>query len=217
MLQARELYRFYHTGDEETFALRGVSLTLAAGEIVAIAGPSGSGKSTLLSCLTGLDEPSGGYVIVNGDRITWQRETERARIRARNFGILPQHGNLISHLSVRDNLMLQCAIAGKPTSDIDRLLCDVGLERRAAALPMHLSGGEAARAGLAAALAADPSILIADEPTAEVDQASEHKILTLMAGRRAAGKASLIATHSEALARQADRTLRLRDGKIVDD
>jgi len=197
MLEARELYRFFHTGDEETFALRGVSLSLAAGEIIGIVGPSGSGKSTLLSCLTGLDEPSGGYVIVNGERITWRRETERARIRARNFGILPQHGNLIPHLSVHDNLALQCAIAG--------------------ALPLQLSGGEAARAGLAAALAADAPILIADEPTAEVDQASEQKIINLVAGRRASGKASLIATHSEALARQADRILRLHDGKIVDD
>ncbi len=217
MLEAHELYRFYHTGAEETVALRGVSFSLAPGEIVAIAGPSGSGKSTLLSCLTGLDEPSGGYVIVNGERITWRRETERARIRARNFGILPQYGNLIAHLSVHDNLVLQCAIAGKPASDIERLLAAVGLERRAGALPLQLSGGEAARAGLAAALAADPPILIADEPTAEVDQASERKILTLVVSRRAAGKTSLIATHSEALARQADRTLRLRDGKIADD
>lgn len=217
MLEARELYRFYHTGDEEAFALRGVSFTLAASEIAAIVGPSGSGKSTLLSCLTGLDEPSGGYVMVNGERITWRRETERAAIRARNFGILPQHGNLISHLSVHDNLALQSAIAGKPASNIEQLLAAVGLERRASALPLQLSGGEAARAGLAVALAADPPILIADEPTAEVDQASEQKILALMASRRASGKACLIATHSEALARRADRILRLRDGKIDDD
>jgi putative ABC transport system ATP-binding protein len=214
-LDAHELYRFFHIGDDETAALRGVSFRLSAGEIVALTGPSGSGKSTLLSCVTGLDEPDGGYVDVAGLRLTRRPEAERARIRAASFGILLQSGNLFGHLSVEDNVRFQMRLAGKlDEKRIGFLLESVGLSHRAPAFPTELSGGETARAGLAVALAADPPILVADEPTAEVDRDTESRLIGHFEARREAGLATLLATHSKALAQRADRIIRLKDGRI---
>lgn len=215
VLEAHELYRFYHVGDEETAALRGVSLTLKPGEIVAVMGPSGSGKSTLLNCLTGLDEPDAGHVTVEDARMSRRPEAEKTRLRGRALGILMQSGNLFSHLTVAENLRFQMQMAGKFDAErSSRLLLGVGLAHRATATPARLSGGETARAGLAVALAADPPILIADEPTAEVDAATEGRLIAQFESRRNDGLATLIATHSEALARRADRIIRLQDGKI---
>lgn len=214
-LDAHELYRFFHIGDDETAALRGISFQVSAGEIVALMGPSGSGKSTLLSCVTGLDEPDGGHVEVAGLRLTRRSEAERTRIRAANFGILLQSGNLFGHLSVAQNVRLQMLLAGKPDEKrIDALLESVGLSNRAQAFPTALSGGETARAGLAVALAADPPVLVADEPTAEVDRDTESRLIRHFEARREAGLATLLATHSKALAQRADRIIRLRDGRI---
>lgn len=214
-LDAHELYRFYHIGDDETAALRGVSFQLSAGEIVALTGPSGSGKSTLLACVTGLDEPDGGHVEVAGLRLTRRSEAERTRIRAANFGILLQSGNLFVHLSVEQNIRLQMLLAGKPDEKrIGALLESVGLSHRANAFPTELSGGETARAGLAVALAADPPILVADEPTAEVDRDTESGLIEQFEARREAGLATLLATHSKALAQRADRIIRLKDGRL---
>jgi putative ABC transport system ATP-binding protein len=217
-LEAHELYRFYHAGEDETFALRGVSLAVGAGEIVAVVGPSGSGKSTLLSCLAGLDEPDGGHVIVAGERITRRPEADRASLRARRIGVVSQSGNLLDHLSVMQNIHLVQTLAGSvDRTDPGSLLSDVGLEQRAGARPSTLSGGEAARAGLAVALANDPPILLADEPTGEVDEANEALILELLRGRADAGGAVLIVTHSDRAASAAVRVLHLVDGKIDDD
>ncbi|TGP45266.1 ABC transporter ATP-binding protein [bacterium M00.F.Ca.ET.159.01.1.1] len=217
-LEAHELYRFFHIGDDETAALRGISFHLSAGEIVALVGPSGSGKSTLLSCVTGLDEPDGGHVEVAGMRLTRRSETERTRIRAANFGILPQSGNLFGHLNVEQNLRLQMQLAGKPNEiRIGALLESVDLQHRARAFPTELSGGETARAGLAVALAADPPILVADEPTAEVDRDTELRLIAHFEARRRAGLATLLATHSQALAHKADRIIGLKDGRIDDE
>ncbi|MDH6234773.1 putative ABC transport system ATP-binding protein [Mesorhizobium soli] len=218
VLEAHELYRFYHVGDDETAALRGVSLALTPGEMVAIVGPSGSGKSTLLSCLTGLDEPDGGYVKVGNIRMTRRPEAERAAIRATSFGILLQSANLFQHLTVAENITLPMLMAGAFDSPrLGGLLSAVGLDVRAKAYPRELSGGETARAGLAVALATDPLVLVADEPTAEVDRQTEARLMFHLEARRAAGKTTLLATHSEALASRADRILHLRDGKIINE
>ncbi len=216
ILQAHDLYRFYHIGDDETLALRGVSLDLSAGEFVAVVGPSGSGKSTLLTCLAGLDEPDGGHVTLLGHRLTRRPEPERAARRAAHIGILLQSGNLFDHLSVEENILLQMRLARKvDRRRLDDLLDLVGLLARRQARPTHLSGGEAARAGLAVALAAAPSVLLADEPTGEVDAATEARILRIFESRRQSGQATLIVTHSAALAARADRIIHLEDGRIV--
>ncbi|MDN5927075.1 MAG: ABC transporter ATP-binding protein [Hyphomicrobiales bacterium] len=219
VLDAHELYRFFHIGDDETAALRGVSLHVSAGEIVAVTGPSGSGKSTLLACLTGLDEPDGGHVEVAGMRLTRRSQASRARLRAAHFGILVQSGNLFPHLTVEDNVRFQMLLAGKLAGKLDEkrvasLLDSVGLGARARAFPTELSGGETARAGLAAALACDPPILVADEPTAEVDRDTESGLIVHFEARREAGLATLLATHSRALAQRADRVVRLKDGRV---
>lgn len=186
--------------------------------MVAIVGPSGSGKSTLLACLTGLDEPDGGYVTVRNTRMTRRPEAERAAIRAASFGILLQSANLFQHLTVAENIMLPMLMAGTFDSPrLGELLSAVGLEARARAYPQKLSGGETARAGLAVALATDPPVLVADEPTAEVDRQTEARLMFHLEARRVAGKTTLLATHSEALASRADRVLHLKDGRIVNE
>ncbi len=215
-LEATELYRFFHACDDEVVALRGVALTLNAKEFTALRGPSGSGKSTLLACLAGIDEPDGGVVSVLGERMTRRPEPVRARLRARHFGMLMQSGNLFDHLTVRDNIRLQMEISGQGRSDeIDLLLDNLGLDGLASVLPAHLSGGEAARAGLAVALAAKPSILLCDEPTAEVDAATEQLVIDRLIETCRGGAALLIVTHSPALAARADRIIDIRDGGIV--
>ena len=220
LLQAMELYRFFHAGDDETFALRGVSIRVAGGEIVAVVGPSGSGKSTLLSCLAGLDEPDGGHVTVAGQRITRRQEATRAGLRARWIGMLLQTGNLLNHLTVTQNIQAAQSLVKRGSTPRPRpaaLLADVGLADRGAARPSTLSGGEAARAALAVALANDPPVLLADEPTGEVDSQAEARILDLLRQRAADGKAVLVVTHSQDVAAAADRVVHLVDGRIPDD
>ena len=216
-LEARDLYRFFHTEDDETFALRGVSLAIDRGEMVAVVGPSGSGKSTLLHCLAGLDEPDGGSVRVTGHPMTRRSEAERARARARGIGILVQSGNLLDHLSVVGNIEFVQRIAGRSDGRRARdLLARVGLEDRASHQPSTLSGGEASRAGMAVALANDPPILLADEPTGELDRIHEEMVLELLRSSAKGGGAVCVVTHSERVAEAADRIVRLQDGRIVD-
>ena len=215
-LDASSLYRFYHAGEEETLALQGVSLTVARGELVAVVGPSGSGKSTLLACLAGLDEPDGGCVLIEGERLSRRPEPERAALRARRVGVLFQSGNLLDHLTVAENVVLAQRVAGRPNPGrAAGLLKALGLARRAHARPAEMSGGETARAGLAVALANDPAVVLADEPTGELDSASEARVLDLLWAHAAAGGAVVVATHSPAVAAAAARTLHLRDGRVV--
>lgn len=217
VLKATELYRFFHAGDDEVVALRGVGITLDAGEFVALRGPSGSGKSTLLACMAGIDEPDGGSVSVLGERMSRRTETERARLRARHFGMLMQSGNLFEHLTVRANIRLQMQISGRDRPDeVDGLLGSLGIESLADELPTHLSGGEAARASLAAVLGPRPAILLCDEPTAEVDSATEQRVVDRFIEICRGGTAVLVVTHSSALAARADRIIDIRDGRIVD-
>ena len=216
-IEAVELYRFFHNGDTETLALRGVSLRLEPGEMVALLGASGSGKSTLLNCLAGLDEPDGGHVDLLGERLTRRPEAERARRRGASIGILMQAHNLIPTLSLIDNMALAMGLAGKTDpARAERLFEQLGLAGHVTARPAQLSGGEVARAGLAIALAASPRVLLADEPTGEVDAATETRVLEVLNAQRAAGTAIVIATHSEALAAHADRVVRMHDGRIDD-
>ena len=218
VLRARELYRFYRAGDEETLALRGVSLAVPGGKLLTVAGPSGSGKSTLLACLAGLDEPDGGSVYIRETRISHRPEHERSALRARHIGTLFQSANLLEHLTVRRNLELVQRIArasnradGRPS--VDALLDAVGLTQRSGARPSELSGGEAVRAGLAAALANNPDVLIADEPTGELDGKTEADVLRLIRDRADRGTAVIVASHSAAVAAMADEVIQLKDGQ----
>jgi putative ABC transport system ATP-binding protein len=213
-LEARDLYRFFHAGDDEVQALRGVSLTVRPGEVVAVVGPSGSGKSTLLSCLTGLDEPDGGVVHVHGERLSRRPEPERAALRARHVGVLFQSGNLLPHLTVAANVAVARRLAGRTASGND-VLDRLGVGALRDAVPGALSGGEAVRAGLAVALANDPGILVADEPTAEVDGVAEARIVDLLREIAANGTAVLVATHSATVASAADRVETLTDGVLA--
>jgi putative ABC transport system ATP-binding protein len=215
-LVALELYRFYHSGEEETLALRGVSLSLEAGEMVAVTGPSGSGKSTLLACLAGLDEPDGGSVQILDHRLTRRSESERAAIRARHIGIMLQTDNLFDHLTVGENIILPMQLArAVDHRRLDALLALVGLPGRQKAWPTQLSGGESARVALAVALAANPTLLLADEPTGQVDAETEQRVLDLIADYCESGGAAVLVTHSDAVARHADRIMALADGKVV--
>ncbi|MCU1524930.1 MAG: transporter ATP-binding protein [Microbacteriaceae bacterium] len=215
-LEALSLYRFFRSGEEETLALRGVSLHVEVGEILAVTGPSGSGKSTLLACLAGLDEPTAGTVRVAGSRMTDRPESERAALRARHIGVLFQASNLFAHLTVEENVRLaqriprEASVAPAPAE----VLARVGLTSRAQALPSQLSGGEAARAGLAVALANDPAVLLADEPTGELDGATEQRLLDLLRAHADRGCAILLVSHSPDVVASADRVVSLYDGRV---
>lgn len=221
LLDARSLYRFYRVDDDETLALQSVSLQLWPGDLVVVAGPSGSGKSTLLACLAGLEEPSGGAVYINGARVSHQPEAARSLLRARHIGVLSQSGNLFPHLTVGQNIALAQSLAGRGYRRRRRrqsnceLLVSLGIDRREHALPVRLSGGESARAGLAVALANDPMVLIADEPTGELDSANEARLIDLLVERARSGRAVLIASHSPGVIRRADRIVTLLDGRVT--
>lgn len=216
VLAASGLYRFFHIGDEETAALRGVDVVLTSGEFCVLQGPSGSGKSTLISCLAGLDVPDGGAVDLMGERLSRRSEADRGWLRARCIGLMMQSGNLFDHLSIRANMLLQIAMAGRGDFEgIDKLLAELGLANLGDMPPAQLSGGEAARAALAVALATDPDILICDEPTAEVDAVTERAIIDRLWESCQRGAAVLVATHSAALAARADRVIEIEDGRIV--
>ncbi|MDQ1370552.1 MAG: putative transport system ATP-binding protein [Acidimicrobiaceae bacterium] len=246
VVEATELYRFFHAGDEEVMALRGVSLVAAPGEFVAVVGPSGSGKTTLLACLAGLDDPDGGVVRVAGRVMSRRPEREKAGLRATHLGIVLQSANLVEHLTLRGNLLQAHRLAGRREAgddrsgpadgpgtygpditgpdvsrpnidgpDIDALLARVGLAGRARAYPAQLSGGEAVRAGLAVALVNRPPVVLGDEPTAEIDRATEAQLLELLRAEVARGLTLVVATHSPAVADAADRVITLADGRVV--
>ena len=214
-LRADRVHRFYRAGDDETLALQGVSLTVEVGEVVAVVGPSGSGKSTLMGCLAGIDEPSGGTVWVAGERMSHRPEAARARLRADRIGTVGQSGNLFDHLTVLANVRLAQSLSRTPHPDPGGLLDALGIDARAHSYPTELSGGESARAALAVALANSPGTLLADEPTGELDEATEQRVLTLLRRQAEHGCAVVVASHSLAVRRMADRVLTLSDGKVV--
>jgi putative ABC transport system ATP-binding protein len=215
VMLAKNLYRFYHTKEEETLALKGISLEIVHGEFVAVRGPSGSGKSTLLSCLAGLDEPDGGFVAVCGVRITRKSESVRAAIRARLMGIMLQSGNLFDHLTVEENIRVHMHLArSRDKHRLEELITQIGIDGIRHAQPEQLSGGQTALAAIAVAMSSRPSVILADEPTGEVDAQTELRLLDLLDAYRRTGPAVLVVTHSRAVAERADRTIDLFDGRI---
>ena len=178
----------------------------------------GAGNRRCWRCLAGTDEPDGGEVRILGERITRSPEPQRAAVRGRSLGFLFQSDNLIEHLTVEENFLLPMRLARKENEQRLRTLLDVlGLIHHRRAYPGQLSGGEAVRAGLAVALAVDPKILLADEPTGEVDATTEAWVLDLLEEYCRDGGAAVVATHSAALAQKASRVVKLADGKVVTD
>jgi putative ABC transport system ATP-binding protein len=201
-------------------ALADVSLTVAAGEVVAIMGPSGSGKSTLLNLIAGLDRPTSGTVTVAGRRIDTLGEGALARFRARHVGIIFQFFNLLDDLTVEDNVLLPAQLAGASRgaarSRAAELLARMGLEAQRDAYPARLSGGQRQRVAIARALVNSPELLLADEPTGALDTATGQEIGQLLRQLNEGGQTLVLVTHDQALAdRYAARTVRIVDGRVV--
>lgn len=220
ILETHNLKKYYGSGDNQVKALDGVSLQIEEGELAAIVGCSGSGKSTLLHMLGGLDYPTSGSVRVAGKEIFQLNETELTIFRRRRIGFVFQSYNLIPILSVYENVVLPLELDGKKPDAkfIHAILHTLGIEDKADRLPGQLSGGQQQRAAIARALAARPSIILADEPTGNLDSRSTQEVLGLLklTGERFHQTIVMI-THNEALAQLCGRVIHVEDGKIVDD
>jgi putative ABC transport system ATP-binding protein len=219
-LLARDLRKDYRMNGETVHALRGVSLRVDAGDYVAIAGPSGSGKSTLLQLLGGIDTPSAGTVELLGTRLDTLSDRELTRLRLTRLGFIFQRFHLLPVLTARENVELPMAESGVARAErrerAQRLLAYVGLEHRAAHRATQLSGGEMQRVAIARALANRPAVLLADEPTGELDAATGREILQLFRRLHDDGTTLVVVTHDERLAAEAGRAIHMLDGTIRD-
>jgi putative ABC transport system ATP-binding protein len=218
LLEMHGVVKRYRRGGEDVVALGGVDLAVARGELVALVGPSGSGKSTLLQLAGGLDVPDAGRVVVGGRDLATLSAAERARARRRRIGFVFQFFHLLPTLTVAENVELPLLLDRRRdrAARVGALLERVGVEHRAGHLPSELSGGELQRAAIARALVAGPELLLADEPTGNLDSATGAAVLALLAEVVAeAGTTLVMVTHDEAAARRADRALHLRDGRLV--
>jgi putative ABC transport system ATP-binding protein len=220
-IETRGLWKTFGRGDAAVHAVRGVDLTIERGEFAALMGPSGCGKSTLLHLLGGLDAPTGGEVRVDGQRIDGLSESARAVLRRRTIGFVFQAYNLVPNLTVSDNIDLPGLLAGRSPSDVtmrrQELLAALGIADRASSLPTKMSGGQQQRAAVARALVNSPTVLLADEPTGNLDSTSGRQVLGLLAQLHEAGQTIVVVTHDPLVASQAGRVLFMRDGEIVDE
>ncbi|HIZ42561.1 MAG TPA: ABC transporter ATP-binding protein [Candidatus Gemmiger excrementigallinarum] len=220
LLQCTEVKKVYGKGEAAVCALNGVDLTVSRGEFVAIVGASGSGKSTLLHLLAGVDRPTAGSVRIDGVEVGSLDPTRAALFRRRKVGLVYQFFNLIPTLSVEKNITLPLLL-DKRTPDpeaLDTLLRTLGLQDKRQALPGQLSGGQQQRAAIARALCCRPALLLADEPTGNLDRKNSAEILDLLRlCHQNLGQTILLVTHDETLAAQADRVITLSDGRIVSD
>lgn len=221
ILSARGVTKTYRTGSHEVHALRGADLDVHAGELVMIMGPSGNGKTTLLNCLSGLDDIDAGTVHVDGRDLFAMSDRDRTQHRAERMGFVFQSFNLIPVLSAAENIELPLLITGMPARQARArardLLERVGLGDRAGHRPAELSGGEQQRVTVARALAAEPAIVWADEPTGALDSRTADEIVELLHEVHAAGQALVVVTHDERLGRSGERLVQVRDGRIVAD
>ena len=220
-LSARGVRRDYRLGGEIVHAVRGVTLDVADGEYVAIVGPSGCGKSTMLNLLGAIDRPDSGSVMIRGLDISRMRDAEATRFRLDNIGFVFQRFHLMPALSARENVELPLAEARVPKAERRRraseLLAYVGLGQREHHRPAELSGGEQQRVAIARALANRPALLLADEPTGELDAKTGEDVIALLGRLNADGTTIVVVTHDEDLARAARRVVHMRDGVIVGD
>ncbi len=218
ILETRELRKFYGSGETEVRALDGVNLSVEQGDFVAVVGTSGSGKSTLLHMLGGLDRPTGGTVTVDGRELSALKDEELTIFRRRKIGFVFQNYNLVPVLNVYENIVLPIQLDGRqPDQDyLNRIIETLGLGRKLQNLPNNLSGGQQQRVAIARALAAKPAILLADEPTGNLDSRTSQDVMSLLkvTGQKF-GQTIVMITHNEEIAQMADRIVRIEDGRIV--
>ena len=218
ILETKDLRKFYGSGDTQVKALDGVDLSVDNGEFVAIVGTSGSGKSTLLHMLGGLDRPTSGAVLVDGKDIFSLKDEELTIFRRRKIGFVFQSYNLVPVLSVYENIVLPIQLDGGKVdqSYVNQVIEALGLEQKLQNLPSQLSGGQQQRVAIARALATKPAIILADEPTGNLDSKTSQDVLSLMkvTGQKFAQTMVMI-THNEEIAQMADRIVRIEDGRIV--
>ena len=221
MIEIKNLTKTFISGERRVEILKGINLSVRKREVLAIEGPSGSGKSTLLGLLAGFDSPTSGSIQLEGEEITQMSEDQLALLRGRKLGFVFQSFNLIPTLTAEENIMLPIELRGDADGAAERvqeLMIAVGLQDRRSHYPAQLSGGEQQRVALARAFAGNPSILLADEPTGNLDSVTGGMVLDLLLRlNHKEGATLVLVTHDPALSRLTDRIVRLRDGLIVDE
>ena len=218
ILETRNLRKIYGSGDTEVRALDGVNLSVNSGEFVAIVGTSGSGKSTLLHMLGGLDRPTSGSMIVDGKDIFSLKDEALTIFRRRKIGFVFQSYNLVPVLNTRENIVLPIQLDGRQVDEdfLDKIVNTLGLEKKLGSLPSQLSGGQQQRVAIARALAAAPAIILADEPTGNLDSRTSQDVLSLLkVTSQKFAQTIVMITHNEEIAQTADRIIRIEDGRIV--
>ena len=218
ILETRNLRKIYGSGDTEVRALDGVNLSVNSGEFVAIVGTSDSGKSTLLHMLGGLDRPTSGSVIVDGKDIFSLKDEALTIFRRRKIGFVFQSYNLVPVLNTRENIVLPIQLDGRQVDEdfLDKIVNTLGLEKKLGSLPSQLSGGQQQRVAIARALAAAPAIILADEPTGNLDSRTSQDVLSLLkVTSQKFAQTIVMITHNEEIAQTADRIIRIEDGRIV--
>lgn len=221
LIDVRDVYKIYNPGENQVNALDGVSLTIDEGEFVAIIGQSGSGKSTLMNMLGLLDTPTSGEYYINGTLVDDLTDDEMSKIRNEQIGFIFQGFNLISSLNAIENVELPLVYRGISKYErreiSEAALKKVGLEQRMHHLPAALSGGQQQRVAVARAIAAAPPVILADEPTGNLDTRSTNDVMQILHNLKEDGRTVIIITHDNEIAEQAERVVRIRDGKIVED
>jgi putative ABC transport system ATP-binding protein len=221
MIEVQNLTKTLTSGAQQLEILKGINLSVGKGEVVAIEGPSGSGKSTLLGLLAGFDSPTTGSIKIDGEEITGLNEDQLALLRGRKLGFVFQSYNLIPTLTAEENVILPLELRGDASKSQSRardLLAAVGLEARISHYPVQLSGGEQQRVALARAFACNPSLLLADEPTGNLDSVTGRRVLEMLLELNSKQGATLvIVTHDPDLSRLTNRIIHLHDGRILDD
>ncbi|WAM34016.1 ABC transporter ATP-binding protein [Caldicellulosiruptor morganii] len=221
MIELIDIYKIYKMGDSEVYALNGVSLKINPHEFVAIVGPSGSGKSTLMNIIGCLDTPTSGTYILDGHEVSRLNDNQLAEIRNSKIGFVFQSFNLIPQLTALENVELPLIYKGMPASARHRLakeaLARVGLEQRMHHRPRQLSGGQQQRVAIARALVTNPAIILADEPTGNLDSKSGAEIIQIFKELHVQGSTIVLITHDNNIATQAKRIVRIQDGQIIED